>query len=232
MVGHCQNTTHIGLCQYLSSFDTRIIPTVGKVFTATNMFTVAAYITLGLTLGAAFGKGIQQSSNLNWRTFHAGTGYIDQYGNVVDAAWWTKIISHYIILFPAVDVVSAYPLNAITLGNNIFGAAYGKRIHEVETNRTLRTCFRLMASIPPIIFGILVRELGTITDYTGTSGFLIGLCFPASLYMASRVKAQQFPNVSLDTYYTSYGSSVPIAKFIFWFGIFMMVFVFTKLTWF
>jgi ABC-type phosphate transport system permease subunit len=204
---------------------------VGKVFTATNIFTVAAYITLGCTLGTAFGKGIQQSSNLNWRTFHAATGYIDSYGNVVDAAWWTKIISNYIMLFPAVDVVSAYPLNAITLGNNIFGAAYGKRIHEVEKNRTLRTCYRLLASIPPIIFGILVRELGTITDYTGTFGFLIGLCFPASLYMASRTMAQQH-NFSLDTFYTSYGSSVPVAKFIFWFGIFKMVFVFTKLTFF
>ncbi|KAG7362719.1 transmembrane amino acid transporter [Nitzschia inconspicua] len=205
--------------------------TVGKVFTATNIFTVAAYITLGLTLGTAFGKGIEQSSNLNWSTFHAGTGYVDEHGNVVGAAWWTRVIAHYIILFPAVDVVSAYPLNAITLGNNIFGAAYGKRIHEVESNRFLRTCFRLLASVPPIIFGILVRELGTITDYTGTSGFLIGLCFPAILYMTSRTLAEE-RKFSLETFYTNYGSSVAVAKFIFWFGIFMMIFVFTKLTFF
>jgi amino acid permease len=204
---------------------------VGKVFTATNIFTVAAYVTLGLTLGAAFGTGIEQSSNLNWSTFHAGTGYIDEDGDVVDAAWWTKVISKYIMLFPAVDVVSAYPLNAITLGNNIFGAAYGKRIHEVEKDRFKRTCFRLLASVPPIIFGILVRELGTITDYTGTSGFLIGLCFPSVLYICSRNLAKEH-NFSLETFYTNYGSSVRVAKFIFWFGIFMMIFVFTKLTFF
>lgn len=204
---------------------------VGKVFTATNIFTVAAYIILGLTLGAAFGKGINQSSNLNWSTFHAGTGHVDDNGNVVEAAWWTRVISHYIMLFPAVDVVSAFPLNAITLGNNIFGAAYGKRIHEVEQDRFLRTCFRLLAAVPPIIFGIIVRDLGTITDYTGTSGFLIGLCFPAMLYMTSRDMAQE-RKFSLDTFYTNYGSSMAVAKFIFWFGIFMMVFVFTKLTFF
>jgi amino acid permease len=204
---------------------------VGKVFSATNIFTVAAYVILGITLGAAFGNGIEQSSNLNWSTFHAGTGYTDEEGNVRGAAWWTHAVSFYIMLFPAVDVVSAFPLSAITLGNNLFGAAYGKRIHEVEGNRYLRTCFRLLASVPPIIFGICVRELGTITDYTGTGGFLIGLCFPAILYMASRTLAKEH-HFGLDTYYTSYGSSVGMAKFIFWFGIFMMVFVFCKLTFF
>jgi amino acid permease len=204
---------------------------VGKVFTATNVFTVAAYLTLGLTVGAAFGKGIEQSSNLNWSNFHAGTGRIDEYGHLVGAAWWTRAISVYIMLFPAVDVVSAFPLNAITLGNNLFGAAYGKRIHEVEQDRCLRTAFRLLASIPPIIFGIMVRELGTITDYTGTTGFLIGLCFPAMLYMASQTIAAQ-RHFDLDTFYTSYGSSTAVAKFIFWFGVFMMVSVFITLTFF
>ena len=204
---------------------------VGKIFTATNTFTVAAYVTLGITLGATFGNGIEQSSNLNWSTFHAGTGYIDENGNVVGAAWWTHAVSFYIMLFPAVDVVSAFPLSAITLGNNLFGAAYGKRIHEVEGNRCLRTCYRLLASVPPIIFGICVRELGTITDYTGTSGFLIALCFPAILFMCSRARAKEH-HFRLDTYYSSYGSSVSMAKCVFLFGIFMMVFVFCKLTFF
>jgi amino acid permease len=204
---------------------------VGKVFSATNCFTVGAYVTLGITLALAFGKSIQQSSNLNWRTFHAGTGHVDEEGSVVGAAWWTRVISMYIMLFPAIDVVSAFPLSAITLGNNLFSAFYGKRYHEVEDNRCLRTCFRLMASIPPVICGMLVRELGTITDYAGTGGFLIGLCFPALLYMASRALAQK-KHFDVDTFYTSYGSSVKIAKFIFWFGIFMMVGVFTTLTFF
>ena len=114
---------------------------VGKVFSATNCFTVGAYVTLGITLAMAFGTSIQQSSNLNWRTFHAGTGYVDEQGNVTGVAWWAHAISMYIMLFPAIDVVSAFPLSAITLGNNLFSASYGKRYHEVEKNRCLRTCF-------------------------------------------------------------------------------------------
>lgn len=133
------------------------------------------------------------------------------------------------MLFPAVDVVSAYPLNAITLGNNLLGAVYGKRIHEVEKDRLLRTAFRLLASVPPIIFGILVRELGVITDYTGTTGFLIGLCFPAILYVSSKAIAAS-RNFATDTYYTSYGSTTLVAQSMLWFGIFMTVAVFVTLT--
>lgn len=134
-------------------------------------------------------------------------------------------------MFPAVDVVSAYPLNAITLGNNLLGAVYGKRIHEVEKNRLIRTAFRLLASVPPIVFGILVRELGVITDYTGTTGFLIGLCIPAILYMSSKAIAAR-KNFATDTHYTSYGSTTTVARIMLWFGGFMTLAVFTTLTFF
>jgi hypothetical protein len=202
---------------------------MGGVFLATNLFTTIAYLILGLTLASAFGKGIEQSSNLNWSFFHANTGQLDSQGNIVGAAWWTRAVSMYIILFPAIDVVSAFPLNAITFGNSLFGAAYGKRIHEVEDNRWLRTAFRLLASIPPIIFGILVRELGVITDYTGTTGFMIGLIFPALLYLGSRRVAQR-RKFALDTFYTGYGSTVTIANVVLWTGIVMVLFVMVSLT--
>ncbi len=202
---------------------------IGGVFLATNIFTTTAYLLLGLSLASAFGNGIEQSSNLNWSYFHASTGQLDTNGNIVGAAWWTKVVSMYIMLFPAIDVVSAFPLNAITFGNSLFGAAYGKRIHEVEHNRWLRTGFRLIASIPPIIFGILVRELGVITDYTGTTGFMIGLSFPALLYLASRNSARR-RRFAIDTFYSGYGSTMPIAHSVLWIGIIMVVFVLVTLT--
>ena len=202
---------------------------MGGVFLATNVFTTTAYLILGLSLASAFGNGIEQSSNLNWKIFHAGTGQVDSQGKIVGAALWTRVVSMYIMLFPAIDVVSAYPLNAITFGNSLFGAAYGKRIHEVEHIRWLRTSFRLLASIPPIIFGILVRELGIITDYTGTTGFMIGLTFPALLYLASRRMARR-RRFSIDTFYTGYSSSIPIANVVMWIGIIMVVFVMATLS--
>ena len=202
---------------------------IGSVFLATNIFTTTAYLMLGLSLASAFGNRIEQSSNLSWSYFHANTGQLDSQGNIVGAAWWTKVVSMYILLFPAIDVVSAFPLNAITFGNSLFGAAYGKRIHEVEHNLWLRRSFRLVASIPPIIFGILVRELGVITDYTGTTGFMIALSFPALLYIASRRIARR-RRFAVDTFYTGYGSTIPIATVVLWIGISMVVFVLLTLS--
>ena len=61
----------------------------------------------------------------------------------------------------------------------------------MQNNRWIRIQFRLLASVPPIVFGILERNLGTITDYAGTTGFVIGFSFPAVLYLQSKAVAKK-----------------------------------------
>lgn len=134
---------------------------LGGIFQSTTIFSTIAYTFIGLVLGSAFGAGIEESSNLNWKGFTGGTAVMNNDGQIVSVAWWAKAISLYIICFPAIDVISAFPLNAITLGNNMLGAFYGSKIHQVEHNRWIRSRFRLVASVPPIILGILERKLGT-----------------------------------------------------------------------
>jgi hypothetical protein len=92
------------------------------------------YSLLGVVLGAAFGWRIEQASNLNWEGFHGGTGTIND-EEIIGVAWWAEAISFYIVCFPAIDAVSAFPLDAITVGNNIFRAFCGRKIHEVEVSR-------------------------------------------------------------------------------------------------
>jgi len=188
---------------------------LGGIFFSTTAFTGAAYCFIGLVLGRAFGKGIEQSSNLNWKDYGVGWD---------DGAWWAKAVSLYIVCFPALDVISAFPLNAITLGNNILSAFYGRKIHEVENNRCIRIQFRLLASIPPIILAILVRELGTITDYAGTTGFILTFTFPALLFLYSRKEAGK-RHFALDTYYSSYASRPLLAYGICGFGVGMLLYV-------
>ena len=137
---------------------------LGTIFRFTSVFTSFAYSVIGIVMGSAFGKGIQESSNLNWKGF--GRSKNEEDG---DSSWLAEMAAFYIILFPALDVLSAFPLNAITLGNNMFGAYYGDKVHEVEhTNRGAKITFRLLASVPPVIGALFVRELGEITDYVGT----------------------------------------------------------------
>ena len=111
------------------------------IYRSTTVFSTIAYAFIGLILGSAFGDNIEQSSNLNWKHFSGGTAVFDSNGAIVSVAWWAKAISLYILCFPAIDVISAFPLNAITLGNNMMGSFYGKKIHEVEVR--IQCCFHV-----------------------------------------------------------------------------------------
>jgi hypothetical protein len=93
-----------------------------------------------------------------------------------------------------------------------------------QNNATVRIQFRLLASVPPIVLGIFERQLGRITDYAGTTGFIIGFSFPALLWLRSRSLAQS-KQASTTTYYTSYASHVGVAWFVLLFGIFMALYV-------
>jgi len=194
------------------------------IFRSTAIFSTLAYTLIGLVLGSNFGKNINQSSNLNWKDFTGGTAIYDIDNNLISIAWWAKAISLYVLCFPALDVISAFPLNAMTLGNNMMVSAYGKRIHEVDKNRCIRTQFRILASVPPIIFGILQRQLGKITDYAGTTGFVIGFSFPALLYLRSRAMAER-KHFSTVTFYSGYASYEFGAWCLFSFGVTMALYV-------
>ena len=108
------------------------------MFRSTTVFSTIAYALIGLILGSNFGGNIEQSSNLNWKNFTGGTAVYNDDGQIISIAWWAKAISLYVLCFPALDVISAFPLNAITLGNNMMGSFYGKRIHEVEVSQFMR----------------------------------------------------------------------------------------------
>jgi len=82
----------------------------------------------------------------------------------------------------------------------------------------------LLAAIPPIILGIIERQLGKITDYAGTTGFIIGFSFPALLYIRSLAMAKR-KHFSINTFYSGYSSSAAAGWCLFAFGLTMVVYV-------
>jgi amino acid permease len=88
---------------------------LGGIFQSTTVFSTIAYTFIGVILGSAFGSGIEESSNLNWKGFTGGTAILNGDGQIISIAWWAKAISLYVLCFPALDVISAFPLNAITV---------------------------------------------------------------------------------------------------------------------
>jgi len=202
------------------------------IFRAAIVSSSLIYGLAGIVLAYVFGRDIQESVNLNWNYFHAGTGSVeilqDNTIQIVGAAWWAKAISVFVVCFPAVNVLSGFPLNAITLGDNLLGSYFGKQAHEAQNNRWIVSTFRLIASVPPIILAIFVRQLGTITDYAGTTGFMLAFTFPAFLYWKSREKAREL-GFSVKTRYSFFGSSVIFSMFMLVFGIGMFLFTFLDL---
>ena len=73
---------------------------------------------------------------------------------------WAKAIGFFVATFPAVDVTSAIPLGAITLGNNLMAMVVPTK-H--MNNRMLKILFRLIAVVPPFAGALLVNNLLTST---------------------------------------------------------------------
>jgi hypothetical protein len=144
-----------------------------SIFTTTLGCCFISYAIIGSVLAVYFGNEISSSANTNWHAFghfHQGMG-----------PFCGRLVAIYIIVFPALDVASAFPLNAVTLGNSLVSALYGTAV----PSRTVVVSFRLIAAIPPIIGASIVSDLGKITDYTGISGMAICFIFPALLGLYS-----------------------------------------------
>lgn len=170
-----------------------------RVFLAAFLITGTAYAALGTILAVWFGETVQSQSNLNWH-YYVGC----QPAGTTDATnkdTGANIISFVILIFPALDVLSAYPLNAVTLGNNLMSACFPAPAYSAETagkeggepaagtsyhSRWLRVTFRLIAAIPPIIAGGLSTlygiNLGQILQFTGLIGVAIAFGIPSLLW--------------------------------------------------
>jgi amino acid permease len=159
---------------------------LNSLFQITTIICGVFYIFIGSVVAVYFGSSTNSACNLNW-VHYVGTGY---HGGKVPLI--PLLIKSFVILFPAIDVASAYPLNAFSLGNSIMSAYYGKRISEYYNSRWTTTIFRASAAVPPILCALFVSDLGKITDYTGMTGFLLAFVFPPLLARYSQLKLESF----------------------------------------
>lgn len=101
----------------------------------------------------------------------------------------------------------AFPLNAITLGNNMLDMTQQNDSDGQSAGpppRIKTVGFRLLAATPPLVVAIFVRELGNISEVAGTVGIIITLVFPALLNLRSRTRMKEiFQLDSARTYYSN-----------------------------
>jgi amino acid permease len=97
---------------------TRRIP---SVFGGSLLTTAAIYALLGTFAASFFGADTQSSINLNFASFTFG---VDQGSASPLFMAALKFCSNIVVIFPALDTISVFPLVANTLGNNLL-SSYG-----------------------------------------------------------------------------------------------------------
>lgn len=167
-----------------------------KMFAVALFISFVAYALMGVVVSLYFGHYVDSSSNLNWQTYH-GPAYSDG-----SFPWYAPVVAFFVVLFPALDVASAYPLNAFTLGNNLMSAYYGDDMYIHEKSVYKLRVFRLLAATPPFLGACLVRDLGNITSFTGLTGFAIAFIVPSLLALYSTRQMEE-RNLSEETIHSS-----------------------------
>lgn len=99
-----------------------------------------------------------------------------------------QILSYYIVLFPSLDVISAYPLVVLTIANNIYLIFTGKDAD--SDKRRYAWAFKLLlkfvSAILPLVSGLFIANLVNVLQFAGLLGFLICYLFPTLFQLGSQ----------------------------------------------
>lgn len=102
-----------------------------------------------------------------------------------------RLLAYYVILFPSVDVVSAYPLMTHTVVNNVYIIIVGRDTSIQPPSEKkwrdfiLRISLRLVIAIIPILAAFGVANLVYVLKYAGLMGFNVCFFFPTMLQLRS-----------------------------------------------
>ena len=95
----------------------------------------------------------------------------------------------YIVLFPSIDVVSAFPLTTHAISNNIFmlvcGRDTSRKSKHPKRDSLIYFTIKLVSAVLPIVAALFISNLIYVLKYGGTSSFFICFIFPTALQLAS-----------------------------------------------
>jgi amino acid permease len=169
--------------------------TVPKVLAWTTVTSLFFYLLLGLIVPIAI-PDVPSQCSMAFRNYTAGH-------KVDHRPWWTYALGYLVVIFPALDVFSSFPLCSVALADNLQSLVYGS----VPRNSIPRVGFygvKLFACVPALVIAMLAHNLGTVLDWAGLFGFflvlfMIPLCHLAGrkvLPIESQYDVRRLPRVS------------------------------------
>lgn len=152
--------------QFLHNKGQNLMPAIiGSIITVSVLLSA-----IGIVLTASV-SNVETLATLNWNEYSAGE-------NPSDRAWWAYLVAFFIGLYPAVDVLSAYPLDAINLSDNLISWKYG-HISGEDLSKKTYFFFRLLVGIPPLVAAFFVYDISDYLEVAGTfSVIMIGVFIP------------------------------------------------------
>lgn len=115
-----------------------------------------------------------------------------------------RALSYYLILFPSLDVISAYPLTIHCMVNNIYTVITGNDTSKKPKWRydwILRFSLRFVAALLPLLAAFGIANLIYVLKYAGLVGFGVCFLYPTVLQLRSTfvcIKRFSITNVQLS----------------------------------
>lgn len=109
-----------------------------------------------------------------------------------------RALSYYLVLFPSIDVTSAYPLVVHTISNNIYTTIFcrdtSRKSKSPKLDFLLQLGIKFISASLPIAAALFVSNLVYVLKYAGLTGFFISFFFPTALQLSSIWKCSKvFP---------------------------------------
>ena len=138
------------------------------VFGHALVATLCMYTSLGLAAVYLFRDDVDPSCNLNWQAYTP-----------------SPTLALCVALFPALDCLSVFPLNAVFLSNNVLSVLFQKRWHAGRLPRRTRYGARLLCCVPPFACAFAFPSLAKALSFTGIVGILLPFIVTPVLHRAS-----------------------------------------------
>ena len=145
---------------------------------ATFVTTWSFYTLLGIVVSFAFLSLINENATLDWNYFTGAAHNIA-----------VRIISYFIILFPSLDIISAYPLVVTTVANNLYLVLMRRDTSEAMStwkDRIGKLLFRFVFAIVPLIGAMFISNLVTVLNFAGLFAFAMLFFVPIFCQIQSK----------------------------------------------
>ena len=196
-------TLHHSVPQIVAPVDAADRPfALNCVFRGAFAAAAVIYVLFAVPVAKLFGRATESASNLDWATYHHVSDPLDP--NDAFKVALASGLAQFVVLYPALNVVATYPLNAITFGDALMATfrehcttVPDGRTNDAPPSRAQTKAFRLLAGVPPLVGAALVSDISAITGVTGCFGLAMCAVLPGLLAIrAQRVAPGPTPHAS------------------------------------